>query len=123
MWKDPLFAVGVVLLALRLFDYAWGIAYAGRGWVAKTAALMVLIALVRSNGVFVDGVILVVLIVVAVRAGSWRSRHVRLAGATALAVGLAVVVTGPGYAVLGIGPVTALRSSCWCPCLSCCLSW
>lgn len=110
MWKDPLFAVGVVLLALRLFDYAWGIAYAGRGWVAKTAALMVLIALVRSNGVFVDGVILVVLIVVAVRAGSWRSRHVRLAGATALAVGLAVVVTGPGYTVLGVGTVPRAES-------------
>lgn len=107
MWKDPLFSAAIVVATLLAADLVMsgGDAAKSRRWVLAFALALLVVAFFRSNGVFVVVVLLAALLgALAMSKGDGRQRFGLKAagGAAAVVVAIALVVTGPAYAALGI---------------------
>lgn len=124
MWKDPMFSTALMVVALLVFDIVqFPERRLSNRSIALLAAMAVVVAFLRSNGLYVIALVALVLIGGALR-GIWERRrggaaHRASSGAPRFAVpsiALVVVlllygaVTGPVYRALGVVPVPTVES-------------
>lgn len=104
LWKDPVFTAGIIVLTTMVADcYLPSSAVSRRKMVAAFLVMMV-VALVRSNGVLVDAGVCFCASVALLRRDDLKRVSGSLALCAALAVASSLIITGPVYSRLGVIP-------------------
>lgn len=109
LWKDPIFTSSLVCISLMTMDLALscGTSAQSPGWIAKYTLLLLVCVFSRNNGVYLVALLALGLGVLALAIRRHHATHTTNGIGRAFASTLGVVVafslvSGPGYALLGI---------------------
>lgn len=104
-WKDPVFSCLLMVISVLAFDYVFtkGAVASSVRWLAMFTALMVLMCLLRSNGIYISALMVLVLLVDLVihRVRPLQNAD-RALGSVFAATVLAFAITGPLYGAMGV---------------------
>lgn len=115
MWKDPLFSCAVVIASLQLTDYSLssGKVASSKLWVVSFGLMLVLIGLLRSNGIAILALLLVAFLFINIADNKHalnivnRKKVTSFVAASLLAC---LLITGPIYGMLGVAKAPRAES-------------
>ena len=108
MWKDPLFSAAIVVASVLIADLiltGGKIASRSKLWLPVFAICCIAIALLRSNGILIDALLCVALIIYAAKTSpTYRGVKFVTCLIPAIAVAINLLLTGPVYHAFGVTP-------------------
>lgn len=105
IWKDPIFSSALMMLSLLLTDFAiskGSCIRRDKKWLPLFCICLVVVALLRNNGLYICVLLCVVVSIFALRSKLMRHSSERMLACLIAITFFSALLVGPGYALMGI---------------------